>query len=186
VWDRGRAARQAEPVRIYLPSTLPLLRDVLRRGEFGAPPVTAFAVTPALREWYAEADLEELEYAAFTDGARASLRLLDADPLAPRRRVVVAAEVPDGSIEVRADLDRAVVRSALPVPNSAIVAVHVDGADAEPDVAAAARVVMESDLGGADAQFIVDGAEGHELEWYDVSEVDALLTSMLGSVADDT
>ena len=56
----------------------------------------AFTVTPALREWYAQADLEELEYAALTHAARASLWLLLADPDAPRRRVVLAADVPDG------------------------------------------------------------------------------------------
>ena len=57
-----------------------------------------FAVTPQLRQFYAvsdaDADIEELEYAALLAAARASLRLLDVDPTAARRRVVVAADVP--------------------------------------------------------------------------------------------
>ena len=41
-------------------------------------------------------------------------------------------------------------------------------------LAAAAEVVDEALAGDADAQFTVDGAEDHELEWYAVSEVDEL------------
>jgi hypothetical protein len=51
----------------------------------------------------------------------------------------------------------------------------VDGEDAESDVAAAVAVVLEADLGDEDAQFVVDGAEGHELEWYDVTEIDQVI-----------
>ena len=67
-------------MRVYLPATLPALAGVLRAAEIGPAPVLAYAVTPALREWYASADLEELEYAALMHAARASLRLLRADP----------------------------------------------------------------------------------------------------------
>jgi hypothetical protein len=162
-------------VRVYLPSTVGILGAVRSAGEVGPAPVTAFAVTPALREWYAEGDDEELEYAAFSEAARASLRLLDNDPLAPRRRVVLSADVPDSAVTAQPDLDRAVVRLADAVPLSSIAAVHVDGADAQDDVAAAVAVVLEADLGDEDAQFVVDGAEGHELEWYDVSELDQLV-----------
>jgi hypothetical protein len=35
-------------------------------------------------------------------------------------------------------------------------------------------VVEEALAGDPDAQFIVDGAEDHELEWYAVSELDEL------------
>ncbi len=82
-------------MRVYLPATLPVLAGVLRAAEIGPAPVQAYTVTPALREWYASADMEELEYAALMYAARASLRLLRADPDAPRRRVVLAADVPD-------------------------------------------------------------------------------------------
>ena len=33
-------------MRVYLPSTLPGLADVLAKGEVGPPPLRAFAVTP--------------------------------------------------------------------------------------------------------------------------------------------
>ena len=36
-------------MRVYLPSTLPAVADVLAKGEAGPPPLHAFAVTPALR-----------------------------------------------------------------------------------------------------------------------------------------
>jgi len=49
-------------MRVYLPATVSMLDSVLRDAEIGPAPVTAFAVTPALREWYASGDLEELEY----------------------------------------------------------------------------------------------------------------------------
>ena len=42
-------------------------------------------------------------------------------------------------------------------------------------VAAAADVVEEALAGDPDAQFTVDGAEDHELEWYAVSELDQLV-----------
>src|SRR5690348_18258056 len=82
-------------MRVYLPATLPGLAGLLRKAEIGPAPLRAFAVTPSLREWYASGDLEELEYVAMTQAARASLRLLAADPDAPRRRVVLVVDLPD-------------------------------------------------------------------------------------------
>ena len=166
-------------MRVYLPATLRSLRELHRTGEFAPAPLTAFAVTPALREWYAEGDLEELEYAAMTDAARASLRLLDLDldldPAAAPRRVVIAADVPDRHVEPAPDLDRAVVRVRVAVPLTMVASVHVDEAEAEQDVRAAAAAVLDADLGSDDAQFVVDGAEGHELLWYATQELDYLL-----------
>src|ERR1700749_830397 len=78
-------------MRVYLPATLPGLAGLLRKAEIGPAPLRAFAVTPALREWYASGDLEELEYVAMMHAARASLRLLLADPGAPGRRGAAAA-----------------------------------------------------------------------------------------------
>lgn len=161
-------------MRVYLPGTVPTLRVLLETGRLPSP-LTGFAVTPALREWYASGDTEELEYAALTDAARASLRLLDADPVAPRRRVVIVADADDGDTALLAELDRSAVRVAAPVPLGRVDAVHVDGEQAEPDVRAAAAAILEAELGSDDAQFIVDGAEGHELGWYAVQELRPLL-----------
>jgi hypothetical protein len=165
-----------ELIRVYVPATIPMLARLHGQGELGSPPVVAHAVTPALREWYAEGDEEELEYVAFTRAAQGALRLLRQDAGAPRRRVVVSADVPTALI-VRDDseLGSSVVRLAGPVPLQAVAAIHLDGLGAADDVAAAADVVEEAQAGDPDAQFTVDGAEDHELEWYDVSELDTLV-----------
>ena len=51
----------------------------------------------------------------------------------------------------------------------------MDDQAAEADVAAAAGAVAAAASGDADAQFTVDGAEDHDLLWYDPSELDDLL-----------
>jgi hypothetical protein len=51
----------------------------------------------------------------------------------------------------------------------------VDGGDAEADVRAATAAVDRAAAGDEDAQFAVDGAEDHDLEWYDVTELNQLL-----------
>ena len=162
-------------MRVYLPSTLSELRHLLDNGVVGDPPLPGYAVTPALREWYAEGDLEELEYAAMTLAARASVRLLDADQDAVRRRVVVVAEVPDDVVTVAPHVDRAAVKVADPVPLRLVQAVHVDDPSAVPDVTVAADAVIEADLGSEDAAFRVEQAEGHELQWYATQEIGPLL-----------
>jgi hypothetical protein len=166
-------------MRVYLPSTLTLLAGVHAAREIAPAPLAAHAVTPALREWYAGGDQEELEYAAMSAAARASLRQLAADPSVPRRRVVLAAEVPDDQVSwARGDIalgngDRALVQIAAPVPWKRIASGHVDDPDAAPDVAAAAQAL--ADAGDEDARFTVDGAEGHELLWYATQELVHLL-----------
>lgn len=161
-------------IRVYVPASVPMLGSLRKQGVLAAR--SAHAVTPALREWYAEGDEDELEYVAFTRAAQNALRLLRDDPAAPPRRVVVSADVPAGAVRwADLELGSSEVRLAAPVPLEAVAAIHVDGADAVEDVAAAAAVVEEALAGDPDAQFTVDGAEDHELEWYDVSELDLLL-----------
>ncbi|GAA4235976.1 hypothetical protein GCM10022254_44490 [Actinomadura meridiana] len=166
-------------MRVYLPSTLTLLAAAHAAREIGPAPFAASAVTPALREWYAGGDLEELEYAAMSAGARASLRLLAADPAAPRRRVVLAAEVPDNLVgwAANAELgtdDRALVEVSAAVPWTKVASGHVDGTDAAADIAAAIEALPAADAGDDDARFTVDGAEGHELLWYATQELQHL------------
>ena len=60
--------------RVYVPTTLSGLHGFLDAGSVEA--TVGYAVTPRLREWYVEGDLEELEYAAAAAAARASLRML--------------------------------------------------------------------------------------------------------------
>jgi hypothetical protein len=167
-------------MRVYVPLTLSGLAEAYKTGELGSGPFVAYAVTPALREWYLSDDIEELEYAALNRAALASLRLLAADPEAVRRRVVVAVDVPDRA--AHADPDRGLDPAALgevrvdgvvPLPKAA--AVHVDATDAEADVTAAAEALAAADGGDDDAQFVVDGAEDHELLWFATQEIPNLV-----------
>ncbi|MEU3901262.1 hypothetical protein [Streptomyces sp. NPDC045251] len=167
-------------MRVYVPLTLSGLAEAHRTGQLGTGPLVAHAVTPALREWYRSDDTEELEYAALNRAALASLRLLAADAGAPRRRVVVAADVPDGA--ATADPDHGAghaapgeVRVAGSLPLAKAASVHVDSADAEADVTAAAGALAAADGGDDDAQFVVDGAEDHELLWYATQEIASLV-----------
>ncbi|MER8070014.1 hypothetical protein ABTZ59_17155 [Streptomyces sp. NPDC094034] len=167
-------------MRVYVPLTLPGLAEAHKTGELGPGPLTAYAVTPGLREWYVSDDIEELEYAALNRAAAASLRLLAADPVAGRRRVVVAADVPDR--EAVSDPDRGPddaglgeVRIADAIALSKAAAVHVDSDEADADVSAAAAALGAADHGDDDAQFTVDGAEDHELLWYAVQEIPNLV-----------
>ncbi|MEV7807296.1 hypothetical protein AB0O28_30555 [Microbispora sp. NPDC088329] len=167
-------------MRVYLPSTIPALARVVAAGELAPAPLTGFAVTPALIEWYVSGDTEELEYVALTEAARASLRMLAADREdgveAVARRVVIAAEVPDETVKAGADLEeRARVRVLEPIPMRLVAAVHVDDADAVPDVEAAIAALPAADAGDDDAQFVVDGTEDHELLWYATQEIPDLL-----------
>jgi len=162
-------------VRVYLPATLNMLRQLLEERQLAAAPLTGFAVTPGMREWYLDEDVEELEYAAGRQAARASLRLLDADLAAPRRRVVLAVDVPDSDVTVRDDLDRGVVRVGAAVPLAAVASAHVDDADAEGAVAAAASAIVAADLGDSQAEDAVDDADAYELAWFATQELAALL-----------
>jgi hypothetical protein len=171
--ERGDRAVTEPIVRVYVPASVPILVGLRKNGAL--PATSGHAVTPALREWYAEGDEDELEYVAFTRAAQDSLRLLREDPAAPPRRVVVSADLPSGLVNwADRELGSSDVRIAEPVALDAVAAIHVDGTDAIEDVAAAAAVVEEALAGDPDAQFTVDGAEDHELEWYDVSELDLL------------
>ncbi|MDG4763945.1 hypothetical protein O7632_07455 [Solwaraspora sp. WMMD406] len=162
-----------DQIRVYVPATLPAVAALRDAGQLIAD--TAHAVTPALREWYVEGDEEELEYVAFTRAAQDALRLLRQDPAAPRRRVVVSVDLaPEAVKRSVGELGSSTVQLVGPIAFDTVAAVHVDGTEALDDVAAAVAAVEEAVAGDPDAQFIVDGAEDHELEWYDVSEVELL------------
>jgi hypothetical protein len=163
--------------RVYLPCTLPLLARLRDSGAVNVPEgVSAHAVTPGLREWYVEGDDEELEYVAFTHAAQDALKLLSDDKTAPRRRVVISADVPLGvAVPTEERLGSSLVRLDPAVPLAAVAAIHVDGAAAEGTVIAATDALPAATAGDEDARFTVDGAEDHQLEWYDVSELEHLL-----------
>jgi hypothetical protein len=141
---------------VFLPSTIPALARLLEEGRLEGVPLTAFAADPGPGE-----DVEEAEYEAMYAAAEASLALLAADPGAPRRRVVLAADMPDHVVEREGRAGGGVVRVRITgaVPHKKLASAHVDDADAARDVAAAVR---DPDSGAA---------EEHELMWFAVQEL---------------
>ncbi|WKG05227.1 hypothetical protein [Mycolicibacterium sp. HK-90] len=166
-------------MRVYIPTTLVALQQLVADRHLLVVNGTAFAVTPTLREAYAEGDDEELAEVALRDAALASLRLLagaadlTSDSGLPPRRAVVVADADE--VTARPDLDDAVVRLSGPVPIDAVVAVYVDNADAEAAVLAAVDVIDEADLGDEDAELTVGDAQDHDLAWYAPQELPFLL-----------
>ena len=164
-------------MRMYIPATLPMLAELVADGSMQPRSGTAFAVTPALREAYAEGDDEELAEVALGEAARASLRLLSAesDDAGKLRRAVVVADAPTDAATARPDLDDAVVRVSGRVNLDQVAAVYVDNAAAEPAVRAAIAVIDEADLGDEDAELTVGDAQDHDLAWYATQELPFLL-----------
>jgi hypothetical protein len=187
-------------VRVYIPVTLAMLQGLVADGLLHARSGTAFAVTPKLRESYAEGDDDELAEVALREAALASLRLLAiegsggqerSDPGIdsgagersdsgsgnesglPVRRAVLVADVADAAD--RPDLDDAVVRLVGPVEMSDVIAVYVDNSTAEQAVAAAVEVIDDADLGDEDAELTVGDAQDHDLAWYATQELAFLL-----------
>jgi hypothetical protein len=173
-------------MQIYIPATLAMLQQLVTEDSLSPVNGTAFAVTPRLREAYAQGDDDELGEVALREAALASLRLLAAaDPSAqpgaaaesgatlPPRRAVLVADV--GEVTMRPDLDDAVVRIGAPVAIDDVVAAFVDTAAAEADVRAAIAVIDEADLGDEDAELTVGDAQDHDLAWYATQELPFLL-----------
>jgi hypothetical protein len=184
-------------MRVYIPATLAMLQQLVADGSMFPVSGTAFAVTPTLREAYAEGDDDELAEVAQGEAALASLRLLSfdteddtevdtevddaetaeapADDAAklPLRRVVLVADVE--SAKLRPDLDDAVVRVGAPVALTDLAAAYVDLAAAEPAVRAAIEVIDAADLGDEDAELVVGDAQDHDMAWYATQELPFLL-----------
>lgn len=162
-------------MRVYLPATLPLLDTWRAAGAVPAGP--GFAVTPGLREWYSDGDSEEMELAVTVLAGRESIRLLAGDPGAAPRRVVLAADVADGDVEVLDGEDTGLVRLAGPVLLEAWGALMVDDTDADTVriVGRAREVVTQADDGDPDADLAVGDADDLDLLWWGVQELDVLL-----------
>lgn len=161
-------------MRVYIPATVAMLQQLVADRSLWPVNGTAFAVTPALREAYAEGDDDELAEVALRDAALASLRLLStATEDLPLRRAVLVADVDD--MTLRPDLDDAVVRLGAPITLDDVVAAFVDNAAAEADVKTAIAVIDEADLGDEDAELTVGDAQDHDLAWYATQELPFLL-----------
>lgn len=163
-------------MRVYIPATVAMLQQLVSDGSLWPVNGTAFAVTPTLREAYAQGDDDELAEVALREAALGSLRLLGADDKSLRRRAVLVADVdPDSGAKCRPDLDDAVVRLAAPVSMDHVVAAFVDNSAAEPAVSAAIAVIDDADLGDEDADLVVGDAQDHDLAWYATQELPFLL-----------
>jgi hypothetical protein len=167
-------------MQTYIPVTLAMLQQLVADGSLLPVNGTAFAVTPRLREAYAEGDDDELGDVALREAALASLRLLagagaseQPDAKLPPRRAVLLADV--GEVTLRPDLDDAVVRIGASVAINDVIAAYVDNAAAEADVTAAIAVIDEADLGDEDAELTVGDAQDHDLAWYATQELPFLL-----------
>jgi hypothetical protein len=172
-------------MRVYIPATLAMLQQFVADGSMFPVSGTAFAVTPTLREAYAEGDDEELAEVALREAALASIRLLGFDQDGPAdesgedekalpvRRAVLVADVATATL--RPDLDDAVVRLGGPISVDDVVAAFVDTAGAEPAVKAAIEVIDAADLGDEDAELIVGDAQDHDMAWYATQELPFLL-----------
>lgn len=167
-------------MRVYIPATVAMLQQLVADGSLWPVNGTAFAVTPTLREAYAEGDDDELAEVALREAALASLRLLAAQEGTAEtlwRRAVLVADVDLGESEAkyRPDLDEAVVRLAAPVAIDDVIAAFVDTSEAETAVSAAIAVIDAADLGDEDADLVVGDAQDHDLAWYATQELPFLL-----------
>ena len=141
---------------VFLPSTVPALAALLEAGRLEGDSLTAFTADEG-----PGGDAEEAEYDAMYAAAEASLGLLAEDPEAPRRRVVLAAEMPDHVVEHQARHADGVARVSIQggVPYKKLKSAHVDDADVAADIAEAAA----DPASGA--------ADDHELMWFAVQEL---------------
>lgn len=163
-------------MRVYLPSTFAGLRVLQAAGEIGPAPLHGHAVTPALRESYAVGDTEELEHVAQLAASSDSISLLHEDLSVPRRRVVIAVEVPDESVRRAEDGDESSVTVLSVVPMSAVQAVLVDDPDAADVIDRAAEAWTAAQTGDDNALFDLDEASAHDLMWFARQELDQLLS----------
>lgn len=157
-------------MRVYVPATLSLLRTWHESGKVDVR--SALAVTAALRASYGTDDDEELEYAALSAAARASLRLLVSDRAAPPRRVVVALDAPGAVVD---DVSgQATVRLPELPGVDAVAAVHVDGEEAQDTVAAAVAALADRPADEETAR-AVEAVEDIELAWFATQEIPDLV-----------
>ena len=137
-------------VRVYVPLGRSALEELAAAGSLPAgpgAPVSAYAVTPTLRSSAPGLDVEDLEYAAFSDAVAAA----GAARSSPRhRRVVAAADADPAWVVSGVGVPASSVGLVAPMPLSRVASFHVDD---------------ESAVGVAEE-------EADELLWYDVTELD--------------
>jgi hypothetical protein len=156
-------------VRVYLPTTLTLLRGLLASGVVADGTTTAHAVTEAVRGALPDAGEEDREYAASSAAAQASVAMLDRDE--PPRRAVLAVDVP--AVRDAGDPEDP-TRVLLPedVVTRQVAALLFDSAEAGRTVRAARDAVL---AGSPDAALLLELCLDHELGWWAAQEIEVLL-----------
>jgi len=161
-------------VRVYIPATFAMLKELDTDGVIHARSGWGFAATPALIEFFTSGDEEEIEAVAFDDAALASLRLLAIgdEPDFPHRRVVISADV---DAVPQPDMGESVVKLSTPVAFEDVAAIHVDIAAAEDATKRATELIDAADLGDQDAELAVGDAQDNYLAFYDPTELPFLV-----------
>ncbi len=171
----------SKTMRVYIPATFDILAALHREGEHPVRSAVAFALTPAVREYYTGGDEEELAYSAFLDAAKASLRLLSIgdEERFPHRRVVISADVDSKAVTLHPEDGESVVRLDPPrITVAQLAAIHVDDADAEAATARAIELIDAADLGDEDAELALGDCEDNLMSWYDCKELPFLVELM--------
>ncbi|WKK61016.1 hypothetical protein QYQ98_08255 [Corynebacterium sp. P3-F1] len=161
-------------MRVYIPATFAMLKELDADGSIHARSGWGFAATPALTEFFTSGDEEEIEAVAFDDAALASLRLLAIgdEPDFPHRRVVISADV---DAVPQPEMGESVVKLSAPVTLEDVAAIHVDIADAEEATKRATELIDAADLGDQDAELAVGDAQDNYLAFYDPTELPFLV-----------
>jgi hypothetical protein len=155
--------------RVYVPSTLTLLREAFVSGGVGPQPVLGHAVTEAVRTELPGSSEEEWEYVALVAAAQDAVGLLGEGDA--QRRVVIAVDAPSvrsTDHPTRVELDEV-------VPVTSIAAVLVDDEAAADDVAMARKAWSDAVAGDAEAEAVLERCLDRELGWYAAQEVGDLL-----------
>lgn len=161
-------------MRVYIPATFAMLKELEADGEIHARSGWGFAATPALVEFFTSGDEEEIEAVAFDDAALASLRLLAIgdEPDFPHRRVVISADV---DAVPQPDMGESVVKLSEAITHEDVAAIHVDIAAAEEATKKATELIDAADLGDQDAELAVGDAQDNYLAFYHPDELPFLV-----------
>ncbi|MDK8797763.1 hypothetical protein QP994_07680 [Corynebacterium sp. MSK044] len=164
-------------MRVYVPATYAMLKELNADGRIHARSGWGFAATPALVAFFTSGDQEEIELIAFDDAALASLRLLAIgdEPDYPHRRVVISADVE--AVE-HSDMGESVVKVSGPIALEDVAAIHIDIEEAEPATRRAVELIDAADLGDEDAELAVGDAQDNYMAFYDPTELPFLVELM--------
>lgn len=164
-------------MRVYLPATWDILRELNDKKVISARSGWGFAVTPALVSSFEEGDEDEFAHYAFIDAARASLRLLGMGVSShEHRRVVITVDLPDEQVTLAPDQGDTVVKlEPAQISLEQVAALHVDIEESQEATAKAIDAIHAADLGDEDAELAVGDADDNFMAWYDTVELPFLI-----------